>query len=71
MRHEPHSKASAAVNERAVNIRSLALEGPNIRVALWVPPAPGIIPRPVSGSPIFVTSFPNDEEVRRLDEAEG
>jgi hypothetical protein len=38
-----------------VKIKSLAFEGPNNLAALCVPPAPGMIPRLVSGRPIFVT----------------
>lgn len=58
----PHCNASEADKVRAVNIKSFAFEGPKRRVVRCVPPAPGMIPRLVSGSPIFVTLWPSRED---------
>lgn len=55
----PQSSASDAANDRAVNMRLFALDRPRSLVTRCVPPAPGIMPRRVSGSPILETSYPN------------
>lgn len=52
------SSASAALSTLAVKIKLLAFDKPSRRVSRCVPPAPGMIPSRVSGSPIFVTELP-------------
>ena len=47
----PSAYASAAVMLRPVRISSIARDFPMARVRRWVPPAPGIRPRRISGWP--------------------
>lgn len=48
----PISKALYPSSLSAVNINSFALDSPINLEHLWVPPAPGIIAKEVSGKPI-------------------
>ncbi len=52
----PIRSASAAESELPVKIISIALAPPIKRGARMVPPAPGMIPRPISGNPSFADS---------------
>lgn len=47
----PHVSASLAEKNRPVKISSMARDFPIARVRRWVPPAPGMTPSVISGSP--------------------
>ncbi len=52
----PHCFASSALSMAPVSTISIALYLPIARVSRWVPPAPGITPRLISGCPNFADS---------------
>ncbi len=52
----PERSASAASIIRAVRTMSMAFDLPTKRVSRWVPPAPGMTPRLISGWPNLALS---------------
>ena len=56
--------ASSALMTFAVRMSSMALETPTMRGSRWVPPNPGVMPRPTSGWPNLAFSL-----ARRMSQA--